>query len=189
MACEVCRLRTPTSAAGDSRRAFEDSPFPEDGSGGAVRSRHNVCLTAEQRQICEALLRDAKSTKPARRRALVLLHADCCGNSASVPDDVVAARSGVKTRTVRRVRSIFAQRGLVAALHGERDARRPPSTGNGQLEALIESLLASPPPPSYPRWTIRTLAEELRKMPGGVHVSRETVRIALLRRRGTECQA
>ena len=151
-----------------------------------MRPRHNVCLTAEERRACEEIARDPQSRPLARRRALVLLHADCGRDGRVASDDDVAARSGVEARTVRRVRATFAQQGFAAALYGGRVASRPRSMQNGRLETLIASLLATPPPPTYPRWTVRTLAEELRAMPGGVHVSRETVRLALLRSRGAE---
>jgi hypothetical protein len=153
---------------------------------GSVRPRHTVCLTAEERRACEEITRDPHSRPLARRRALVLLHADCGRNGRVASDDEVAAHSEVEARTVRRVRATFALKGFTAALHGERGASKSRSVHNGHLETLIASLLAMPPPPTYPRWTVRTLAEELQAMPGGVRVSRETVRLALLRSRGAE---
>jgi transposase len=146
-----------------------------------VRRRHIVRLTTEQRVACDGVLADAAASGHSRRRALILLHADVAGDGSRSTDRDIAAAAGVSPRTVARVRAAFARHGFDAAMNGMQGTRRMPAKLTAAQEQLLLDLLDTPPPPSYPRWTTRTLAERLGQLDGVPAVSRELVRRTLKR--------
>ena len=143
--------------------------------------RHVVRLTPEQRTICELAGHDKRAAGRVQRRALVLLHADDSPAGPGAVDRETAAKSGVDARTVARIRAVFTTHGFETALRGAARAIKTPSKLSHGQEARLLALLATPPPPGYPRWTIRTLAGELAGLEDMPTVSRELVRRTLKR--------
>lgn len=145
-----------------------------------TRPAHRICLTAHERQELEGILR--RGTHPAHqsRHARILLEADAGVRRPHRPDAEVAARCGVSSRTVARVRRTFAEEGLAIALAG-----RPRQGGTPKLDAAQEvrlvALACSEPPAGYAQWSLRQLARavDLVDLPP---LSHETVRRALKKR-------
>lgn len=118
------------------------------------------------------------------RRARVLLSADVSSAGCQRTDREIAAAAGVDARTVRRVRATFAQRGFADALQGVLRKRKSSTKLSAAQEEWLLVLAETPPPPGYPRWTVRTLAAELCTIEGMPVVSRELVRRTLKRLQG-----
>jgi hypothetical protein len=146
-----------------------------------VEIQYLVHLSAEQRQACHAILNRPSASCRARRRALVLLNADRGAGSGHQPDAAIAQAAGVDVRTVVRVRAAFVKQGFGIALNGRARSATTTSKLTPEQETRLLALIATPPPPGYPRWTIRTLAEGLRQFSDMPRVSRELVRRTLNR--------
>jgi transposase len=107
------------------------------------------------------------------RRAHILLLANKGKRSKEIVDVLDVHRS-----TVARVKKRYLEEGLMAAL---KDKPRPgqPRKYTGRHEAEIIALACSSPPEGRRRWTIRLLAEEVRKKPGFETINRESIRLVL----------
>ena len=144
--------------------------------------RQFVALTMEQRAACAGILGDHRAPPVTRRRAAILIHAASDHRGRPPTDDQIAERTCANARTVARVRASFARHGFHSALYGVPKRLSP---GKRKLtrdqEAMLLELLDSPPPPHYPRWSYRTLAEHFNRIDGVPCVSRELVRRTLER--------
>lgn len=144
--------------------------------------RRSIRLTREQRSRCHALHNDPRVPDRTRRRALVLLHADTGDVDLPPTDAEIAAAARVAPRTVVRTRAAFLDHGFEHALCVTPPRRRPAAKLSPEHEALLLQLAATPPPPGYPQWTTRTLAEHFNRRYDAPTVSRELVRRLLLRK-------
>jgi hypothetical protein len=127
----------------------------------ALKDKIVVVLSAEQRQLLEAITRSGTHAARTVAHARVLLMADASEAGDGEPDEAIAEAVGVHARTVARVRKLFVTSGPEAALY-----RRPP-TGrqyrklDGAQEARLIAVACSPPPEGRGRWTLRLLAGRL----------------------------
>jgi len=156
----------------------------QEAEGMHVRQRHLVSLTTEQREVCRGIMARLDVDIPVRRRASILFHCDALEDQTN-PDGKVADAVGVDARTVRRVRTAFAQHGFEKALWGSSLHTEASSKVSPPHEARLLILSATPPPPSYPRWTVRTLADKIQGFADAPPVSRELVRRILIRHKAT----
>ncbi len=146
---------------------------------------HVVRLTPEQRTACREALTRPDIADHTRRRAMILIHADVSPDHPRATDREIADAAGVAPRTVARVRAAFATQGFDAAMNGVQPRPRHCPKLSPEQELLLLDLVDTPPPPSYPRWTTRTLAERLGQFDGVPPVSRELVRRTLRRHNRT----
>ena len=165
-----------------SRRGLDERGHESEGM--HVRQRHLVSLTSEQREVCRGVMARTDMAIPVRRRASILFHCDAQEDQPH-PDSAVADAIGVDARTVRRVRTAFAQHGFEKALWGSSLQTEASAKVSPQHEARLLILSATPPPPSYPRWTVRTLADKIQGFAEAPPVSRELVRRILIRHKTT----
>lgn len=149
-----------------------------------MRQRHEVQLTFAQRELCRAVMEDAKEGDTVRRRAGILFHSDK-QEPWHTSDGDVADEMGIDERTVRRVRTAFVTHGFEKTLRGGSLDPTSSARVSPRQEARLLILSATPPPPSYPRWTVRTLAEELHGFAGVHRVSRELVRRILIKHKSS----
>jgi transposase len=107
--------------------------------------------------------------------ARVLLRADDGDTDAEV-----AEAAGVSVRTVERVRRLFGEGGLPAALDRKPQPPRPGKKAlDGAGEARLIALACSKPPDGRPEWTLRLLADRVVELKYAEAVSYETVRRVL----------
>lgn len=145
-----------------------------------MSKRHRVALTAEERGWLTELI--SKGTAKARRlaHARVLLQADESDGAPALTDGQVAAAVQVSTRTVERVRRLFVEEGMEAALRTHVPGARLYATKfDGEQEARLVSVACSEPPDGKSRWTLRMLAERVVELKVVDSVSHEAVRRAL----------
>jgi len=116
--------------------------------------------------------------------ARILLKADICGEGPVWEDAAISQAVEVSTATVQRVRQLFVEDGLFAALT-PRPRRRTAHLPlvDGVAEAHLVTLACSVPPAGAGRWTLRLLAETMVELAYVPHVSHETVRQVLKKTR------
>jgi hypothetical protein len=144
----------------------------------APRSR--VELTKDERQELEGLARPGKtgSRKFIHARTLLLSDAGESGPGWGVAD--VAEALGIASRTVERLKKLFVEEGMEAAL--ERKERESPPREirfDGAFEARLVALACSEAPEGRSRWTVRLLADKAVELALAPSVSHMTVQRVL----------
>ena len=125
----------------------------------------------------QTIIRKGKRTvREVMRANLLLLAHDGKGN------DEIADILHINRDTVLRVKRRYIEGGVDRAIH---DASRPgqPVKYDDHKKAEVIALACSSPPKGRKRWTIRLIAEELKKKPGLEGINREVVRMILKKRR------
>jgi transposase len=138
--------------------------------------RYRVTLTSEERQELETVARPGKieSRKFIHARALLLCDAGERGPAWNVAD--VAEALGITSRAIERMKKLFVEEGIKAAL--ERKPREKPPREiqfDGAFEARLISLACSETPDGYNRWTVRLLADKAVELKFAPAVSHMTV--------------
>jgi transposase len=144
-----------------------------------VPKKYIVTLTGEERAALEDLIR--KGTAAARKlsHARVLLKADVGPGGAGWQDQQISTALDLSESTVRRVRQLFVEEGLAAALD-PRPSRRPRVCKlDGAGEAHLIALACSQAPAGRERWTLRLLAERFVALGQVESICHETVRQVL----------
>ena len=141
--------------------------------------KYIVRLTEAQRQDLQQLISTGK--EPARRllHARVLLKADQGANGPGWTDAHISEALEVSTSTLVRVRRVFAEQGLHAALTRRSLSRTRPRRLDGEQEAHLIALACSAPPDGRDHWSLRVLADRLVTLEVVDEVSHETVRQVL----------
>jgi transposase len=93
--------------------------------------------------------------------ARMLLKADASAGGSQWDDRTIADACEVGTATVERVRKLFVEAGLPAALERRKPRREYPRKLDGEGEAHLIALACSQAPVGYSRWTLRLLAERM----------------------------
>ena len=144
--------------------------------------KYIVRLTQVQRQDLQHLI--ATGTESARRllHARILLKADQGEQGPGWTDEQISEALEVSTSTLVRVRRVFAEKGLHAALTRRSLSRTRPRRLDGADEAHLIALACSAPPDGRDHWALRLLADRLVALEIVEQVSHETVRHVLKNR-------
>jgi hypothetical protein len=138
-----------------------------------------VCLSDEQRRYLQSVTRKGRHAARVVLRARALLLADDHPDGQRTDAYIVAA-TGIKLRTLVRLRQQFVRAGLEAALQRKVRTTPPvPPKMTGRLEAKLIALACSPAPPGHTSWTTTLLASELTRLEYVASIGRETVRRTL----------
>jgi hypothetical protein len=144
--------------------------------GGKMAPRYRVTLTQEERQELELLTRPGKteSRKFIHARVLLLCDAGEGGPKWKVVD--VAAALGITSRAIERLKKLFVEEGIEAAL-GRKVREKPPREiqFDGAFEARLIALACSKAPEGHSRWTVRLLADKAVELNFASSVSHMTV--------------
>lgn len=140
-----------------------------------VSTTFGVTLTDEERTGLTKVVRTGRG--PARRRtdARVLLKADAAARGPRWTDEQIAAAFDGGLRRSARIRRVFGDHGLPAALPGQPRPRRPREL-DGRAEAPLIALAGSIPPDGPDRWTLQLLTDRFVALEVSSPVSDETVR-------------
>jgi transposase len=82
----------------------------------------------------------------------------------------IALTLGLCSKTVSRVRQLFVQGGLEAALYDKPRSGRPPEI-DGEAEAKLVMLACSTPPEGRGTWTLQLLADKMVELGYVEHIS------------------
>lgn len=141
--------------------------------------RYVVTLVGEERAELEELTRVGKAAARKITHARILLKADTSAGGPGWADREICAALDVGDSTVRRVRQLFVEEGVAAALD-PRPSRRPRVRKvDGAGEARLVALTCGPAPEGQARWTLRLLAEAFVAQGHAASLSHETVRQVL----------
>jgi hypothetical protein len=145
-----------------------------------------VQLTNEQRQHLQQLSRTGRHAARVVLRARALLLADADHPQGQRTDSYIVAATGIKLRTLVRLRQQFVGHGLEAALQRKVRTTPPvPPKITGRLEAQLIALACSPAPAGHTSWSTALLARELTRLEYVSTIGRETVRRALKKMRSS----
>jgi biotin operon repressor len=143
-----------------------------------MQKKYIVRLSAEERQVCQEVIKKLKGSSQKVRRAQMLLKADADGPAWS--DARIAEAFGARRQTVEQLRQRLVLQGFEVALNGKQRAEPPtPPKLDGEGEAKLIALRLGSPPPGYGRWSLRLLANRLVALEVVESISPETVRQVL----------
>jgi hypothetical protein len=147
-----------------------------------VNKKYTVSLTTEERAWLEELTRTGTAAARKLTHARILLKADVSPAGPGWQDAAISAALDISEGTVRRIRLLFVEEGLEAALHRRAAARPRPCKLDGVGEAHLIALTCSAPPAGRARWPVRLLAEKMVELAYVGSISHETVRQVLKKR-------
>ena len=143
---------------------------PAETGGKSVNVRYIVELSEEEREMVEAVVRDAKTGTQKRRRAQILLACD-----RGVSDVQIAEALPCGASTIYRAKKRLVEEGLEAAL-SELPRKGGRRKLTGKEEATLVALACSKPPEGHARWTLQLLADHVVQLVDHDSISKETVR-------------
>ena len=143
---------------------------------------YRVTLTdAERNELSELVSRRSGKSLPVRR-AYILLASDENGEQVWT-DARICEAYRVSPRTVERTRKRFVMEGFRIAVHGKKREFFKEKILDGKVEALLISLRCSHPPSGHIKWTLELLADRMVELNYVEHISRESVRKILKKKR------
>jgi transposase len=144
-----------------------------------MKKKYVVTLTAEERQLLQAMVSKGKAAARKLMHARILLKADVSDGRPRRNDDEIAAETESSRPTVERVRKQFIEDGFDAALERRRPRREYERALDGDAEAHLIALACQKPPEGRSRWTLRLLADRMVQLSYAEQVSYQTVRRVL----------
>ena len=141
--------------------------------------KYIVTLTEEERAELDALMRTGKAAARKLAHGRILLKADVNSGGPGWGDQEISAALDVSMGTVQRVRQLFVEEGMAAALNPRPAAQPRPWKLDGVGEAHLIALACSEPPAGQARWTLRLLAAQMVELAYVDTLSHETVRQVL----------
>jgi transposase len=142
-----------------------------------MRKLYRIKLLPEERSELESLgrKRTAAAHKVTKARALLLC--DESDEGPGLKDWEVVRETGIKDRTLERLRERCCEVGPLEALERkEQDKPSRPRKLNGEQQAQLTKLACSEPPEGCGGWSLRLLAENLVELEIVDAISHETVR-------------
>ena len=142
--------------------------------------KHTICLSREQREELEEVIRKGNTSARTIQHAHVLLKSDSGAWGPKWSDAQICEAFGVGESTCLHIRKRFVQHGLSDALHRRPQPERPQKRKiNGEHEARLIALTCGAAPEGYKEWSLRLLAERFVLLDSGEHVSYGTIRETL----------
>lgn len=122
--------------------------------------------------------RGMRTVREVTRARILLL-----SNSGKRSDEIAEILS-VDPDTVLRVKKRFIEGGMEKAIHDDDRPGQPRKYGEKETAEII-ALACSSPPGGRKRWTVRLIADEMKKKKGLEGINRESVRLILKKRNQT----
>jgi hypothetical protein len=143
-----------------------------------MNKKYIVRLSAEERGICQEIIKNLKGSSQKFRRAQILLQADADGPGWT--DDRIAQAYHCRVQTVENLRKRLVTESFELALDGKKRQEPPtPCKLDGEAEAKLIAMRLGTPPAGYGHWTLQLLADELVALEVVDSISHETVRKTL----------
>ena len=141
--------------------------------------KYIVRLTEAQRQDLQYLVSTGTESARLLLHARILLKADSGAHGPGWTDAQIGEAVEVSPSTLVRVRRVFAEQGLQAAINRRSLSRTRSRRLDGEQEAHLIALTCSAPPDGRDHWSLRLLADRLVVLEVVEEVSHETVRQVL----------
>lgn len=143
-------------------------------------SKSSVKLSLEQRQQLEKLVKSGTAPARAILHAQVLLKTESGEHGLRCSVKQIQAALGVGSTMVKRVRHLFVEQGLDAAVWRKPQPARPQKRKiDGEQEAHVIAVLCTEKPEGRERWTVRALRDRVIELEIVETVSHETMRTVL----------
>jgi len=144
-----------------------------------MKKKYIVTLTEPEREMLQAMLSRGKAAARKLVHARILLKTDAGPDGPAWKDDQIAEGLEVGRATVERIRRMFVEEGLTAALERRRPRRQYDRALDGDGEAHLVALACQKPPEGRSRWTLRLLADRMVQLQYVEQLSYQTVRRTL----------
>lgn len=141
-----------------------------------MNTKYVIELTGEQRQRLEKLISSGACTKQQMKRAQILLKS---AQGTGWSYERIADAFDISQDTIAKVRKVFAEKGLDAALGRKKPAREYEHSLDEEGEARLIALISSKPPAGRTRWSLRLLRDRFVKLGYVNSISHETIRRTL----------
>ena len=143
-----------------------------------MNKKYVVRLSAEERVICQDIIKNLKGSSQKFRRAQILLKADADG--PCWPDAKIAEAFNCRVQTIENIRKRLVTESFDLALEGRKRKEPPtPCKLDGEGEAKLIAMRLGKPPAGYGHWTLQLLADEVVALEIVDSISHETVRKTL----------
>ena len=139
-----------------------------------MSKKYIVSLSAEERQSLKQLTLKGKAPAYKINHARILLKADTNQQDGGGVDEAISKALDVSIPTIERVRRLFVEQGIEAALNRQPPRNTKPRI-DGEQEAHLIALTCSQPPEGQARWTLRLLAERMVELDYVESISYETI--------------
>ena len=144
-----------------------------------MKKLYIIDLSATEREELTELVEKGTVAAYRRRHAQILLLADQGVHGPACLDREIASEVGVTPQNVERIRKRCVLEGLEAALGRRKRSRERATALDGEGEAQLVAIACSDPPAGRARWTLRLMADELKRRRIVQTISHETVRKVL----------
>lgn len=144
-----------------------------------MNKKHIVKLTPSEKQELEQLISKGKGAARKFTHARILLLANQMEDQEGWTDIAISQALKVSCSTIGRVRQIFVELGLCAAINPKPSSQLRLRKLDGAAEAHLIAIACSQPPPGRKEWTLRLLADQMIKLDFVESISHETVRQVL----------
>ena len=141
--------------------------------------KYIVRLTEEERKYLIELTKTGKVAAKKITHARILLRTDANKENENFKDEVIKDLEHVSSKTVSRIRQLFVEEGLEAALNRKPHKRVKPRSLDGEQEAKLVAICCSQAPEGRARWTLKLLSNQLVEMKVVESIATETVRLTL----------
>jgi Homeodomain-like domain len=142
--------------------------------------KYRVTLTAEERSTLATLINAGHAPARTLTHARILLKADETPPAGPAWDDAaIHAALDCSLATIHRVRQLFVDAGLDAALYRRHSPSARLNKLDGEQEAQLVALVCGAPPLGRHRWSLRLLADRCVALGVVDDISYETIRITL----------
>lgn len=144
-----------------------------------MTKKYIVSLTLSERQMLEQLTNKGKTSAYRINHARILLKADTNQENGGWIDEAISKALDISVATIERVRRLFVEQGIEAALSRQSSSNSKSGKVDGEIEAHLIAIVCSQPPEGQARWTLRLLAEQMVQLNYVDSISHETVRQVL----------
>jgi len=146
----------------------------------SIPNLYPVRLTPQQRESLSEITRHGRAPARKIRHAQVLILSDHNRPGGKMNRSEIGEAMGMHVNTIDRIRRRFVLEGEAPALNRKVRATPPtPLKLDGRGEAHLAAICCSDAPDGRVRWTLKLLADELKKRRIVTSISMETVRKAL----------
>lgn len=144
-----------------------------------MSKKYIVSITSEERLLLEQLTKKGFAPAYKINYARILLKADTNQESGGWIDEAISKALDISIPTIERVRRLFVEQGIEAALTRATPSNTKTRLLDGEREARLIAIACSQPPEGQARWTLRLLAERMVELEIVESISHETVRQTL----------
>lgn len=144
-----------------------------------MSKKYIIKLTPEERRMLEQLTNTGKSPAYKVNHARILLKADIGTEDGGWTDETISIALDMSISTIERVRRLFVEQGIEAALSRQTSQKRKYHKLDGEQEAHLIAIACTQAPEGQARWTLRLLAQRLVELEIVDSISHETVRQTL----------